>query len=160
MKILKLNVLALLVIFSVSFTSCSSDDDAGSQDEDTFIRFSIDGTDYNFTDIATAESLVITLNGNNGEGFSNVGDTQIALWIPIGAETGTFDVDNSFEATHQISFSSDAMNFSFDFAESGTITLTQTTGEYFEGSFNATITNDDDETISIENGSFRALTID
>ena len=160
MKILKFNLLALLIIFSVSFTSCSSDDDSGSVDEDTFIRFSIDGTDYNFINIATAESLVITLNGNNGEGFSNVGDTQLSLWIPLGAETGTYDVEDSFEASHQISFTSDPINFSFDFAESGSITLTQTTGEYYEGTFTATITNDDDVSITLENGSFRAFTID
>ena len=154
-------MLALVFIFNFSLTSCSSDDDSsGSQDTETYIRFSIDGTDYDFSDIATAESLVITFNGNNGEGFSDTGDTQLSLWIPLGAETGTFDVEDSFEATHQVSFTSDPLGFNFDFAESGSITLTQATGEFYEGTFTATITNNAAETIVLENGTFRAFTIE
>jgi len=160
MKTLKFSLLALVMIFSLSISSCSSDDSSDPQDEDTYIRFTIDGTQYNFTDIATAESLVITLNGNNGEGFSDTGDTQLSLWMPIVPENGTFDVEDSFEATHQISFSSDPLGFDFDFAESGSITLTQTTGEYIVGTFTASITNDAAETIVLENGEFKGLTID
>ncbi|WP_047545111.1 hypothetical protein [Psychroserpens sp. Hel_I_66] len=160
MKNFKFNLLALLVIFSIGVTSCSSDDDAGTVDSDTFIRITIDGTEYNFTNIATAESSVVTLNGNNGDGISNSGDTQVALWFPVDAEIGTFDVDDTFESTHQVSFTSDSLGFGFDFAESGTITFTQVTGEYFEGTFTATITNSDSETITLENGSFRGFTID
>ena len=162
MKILKFNLLfSLIVILSLGLSSCSSDDDSsGDQNPDTYINFTINGTDYNFTDILTAESGVITLNGNNGSGFTDSGDTQIALWMPLTLTNGSFDVEGGFSADYQISFTSDALSFDFDFAESGTLTLTQTTGEYIEGTFTATVTNDDDTTITIENGEFKAYGIE
>jgi hypothetical protein len=161
MKILKINLLSLIVILSFGLSSCSSDDDnSGSQDPETFIRFTINGTDYDFRDILTAESGVITLNGNNGSGLTNPGDTQIGLWMPLTLTNGSFDVEGGFSADYQVSFTSDALSFDFDFAESGTMTLTQTTGEYIEGTFTATVTNDDNTTISIENGEFKALGIE
>jgi hypothetical protein len=159
MKTLKNSLLVFALILGLGFQSCSSDDDSSSNDE-TYIRFSIDGTDYNFTDILTAESGVITLNGNNGEGFSDPGDTQLALWMPTVLSDGTFDVSNSFEAEYQVSFTSESLAFDFDFAESGTITLTQTSGEFIEGTFTATITNADDTTITITDGEFRGYNID
>ncbi|SDS02069.1 hypothetical protein SAMN04515667_1226 [Formosa sp. Hel1_31_208] len=161
MKTLKFNVVALLMVIGLSITSCSSDDDnPGIQLPDTFISFTIDGTDYNFINIATAQSLVITLNGNNGADFLDPGDTQISLWLPIGVENGTFDVEDTFDAEYQVSFTSDPLGFDFDFADSGSMTLTQTTGEYIEGTFTATITNGDNDVITLENGAFKALTID
>ncbi|WP_178985196.1 hypothetical protein [Winogradskyella helgolandensis] len=163
MKNLKFKLLSLIVICGLSFTSCSSDDDSSSSGDleaDTFITFTIDSEDYSFVDIVSAESNSITFNGNNGEGLSDAGDTQIALWLPLGITNGSFDVEPGFDAEYQISFTSESLNFDFDFAESGTITVTQSTGEYVEGTFTATITNDDDTTISIENGEFRALSMD
>ncbi|MGB5981532.1 MAG: hypothetical protein WBG46_05260 [Nonlabens sp.] len=143
-----------------TFQSCGSDDDGGSQDEDTYIRFTIDGTDYEFIDIASAESLGITLNGNNGEDFFDSGDTSITIWFPINAQTGMFDVDPGISGDYQVSFTSDPLNFDFDFADSGSITLTQVTGEYFEGTFDATITNDLGVTITLQNGEFRGFTFE
>lgn len=161
MKILKFNLLSLIVILGLVLSSCSSDDDSsGNQNPDTYIKFTIDGTAYNFTDILTAESGVITINGNNGVGLTDPGDTQIALWMPLALSNGTFDVEDSFTADYQVSFTSDALSFDFDFAESGTLTLTQTTGEYIEGTFTATVTNDDNTTITIENGEFKAYGIE
>ena len=160
MKILKFNLLSLIVILALGLSSCSSDDDSSSENAETYINFTIDGTDYNFTDILTAESGVITLNGNNGSGFTDPGDTQIALWMPLTISNGTYNVEGGFSADYQISFTSDALSFDFDFAESGTLTLTQTSGEYIEGTFTATVTNDDDTTITIENGEFKAYGIE
>ncbi|WP_299337042.1 hypothetical protein [uncultured Psychroserpens sp.] len=160
MKLLKFNFIALFIIAGLGLTSCSSDDDNSSTADDTYIRFTIDGTNYNFTNIATAQSLSITLNGNNGADFSDPGDTQISIWLPLALETGTFDVEEGFDSDYQVSFTSDPMGFDFDFANDGTITLTQTTGEYIEGTFTATITNDNSTTITLENGEFRGLTIE
>jgi hypothetical protein len=160
MKIFNFKSILLVLSLFMCFTSCSSDDDSGSQNPETYINFTIDGTSYNFTDIITAESGVTTLNGNNGEGITNPGDTQIALWFPLNITNGTFDVEDGFSSEYQVSFSSDALSFDFDFAESGSITFTQTSGEYIMGTFSATVTNDDDTTISIENGEFRAYSIE
>lgn len=149
-----------LTIVLFTLLSCSSDDGDNSITPETFIKFSINGTNYEFTDIITAESGMITINGNNGAGLTDPGDTQIALWLPLALENGTFSVEDSFDATHQISFTSESLNFDFDFAESGSITLSQTTGEYIEGTFTATVTNSDDTTITITNGQFKAYSME
>ncbi|WP_179020075.1 hypothetical protein [Winogradskyella forsetii] len=161
MKNLKFNLLSLIVICGLTFSSCSSDDDSSNdQNADTYIKFTIDGTNYNFENILTAESNSITFNGNNGAGLTDPGDTQIALWLPSAITNGTFDVEDGFDAEYQVSFSSESLNFDFDFAESGTISVSQSTGEYVIGTFTATVTNDDSSTITIENGEFKAYTID
>lgn len=149
-----------LAIVLFTLLSCSSDDGNNSSTPETFIKFSINGTNYEFTDILTAESGMITVNGNNGVGLTNPGDTQITLWLPLALENGTFSVEDSFEATHQISFTSESLNFDFDFAESGSITLTQTTGDFIQGTFTATVTNSDDTTITITNGQFKAYSME
>ncbi len=160
MKILKNSLVAILLVFSLGFQSCSSDDDSGSQNPETYIRFSIDGTNYDFEDILTAESGVITLNGNNGADLTDPGDTQLAIWLPLTIANGTFDVEDGFNAEYQISFTSEPLSFDFDFAESGSITLTQTTGEFIEGTFTATVTNSDNTTITIQNGEFKGYGIE
>lgn len=149
-----------LAIVLFTLLSCSSDDGNNSSTPETFINFTINGTNYEFRDILTAESGMITVNGNNGVGLTNPGDTQITLWLPLALENGTFSVEDSFEATHQISFTSESLNFDFDFAESGSITLTQTTGEFIQGTFTATVTNSDDTTITITNGQFKAYSME
>ncbi len=150
----------ILSIAVILFTllSCSSDD-SNSRSSDTYIKFTINGTNYNFRDIITAESGAITINGNNGT-LTNPGDTQLTLWLPLMLSNGTFDVDDSFENPYQISFDSQALNFDFDFAELGTITITQSTGDYIKGTFTATITNSNDQTINITNGEFKAYSME
>lgn len=151
----------ILSIAVVLFTllSCSSDDSKSSSQE-TYIRFSINGTNYEFNDIITAESGLITINGNNGAGLTNPGDTQLELWIPTALENGTFAVNDGFDSEYLVSFTSEALNFDFDFAESGSITLTQTTGDYIKGTFTATVTNADNTAITINNGEFKAYSME
>lgn len=163
MKFFKQPLILVTLFMGLLFISCSSDDDDNnpdSQNPETYIRFSIDGTNYEFTDVLTAESNVITLNGNNGSGLTDPGDTGIALWLPLTISNGTFNVENSFDAEYQISFTSESLSFDFDFAESGTITLTQSSGEFIVGTFTATVTNSDNTTITLEDGEFKAYGIE
>ncbi len=151
---------SIVCLFFLSLTSCSSDDDDATQSSDElYVDFSIDGEEYHLTSVLTAESNVITINANNGEGLSDSGDTSIALWLPIAVENGSFEVSDGFDAIYQVSFTSEALDFGFDFAESGTITVTNSAGDYIEGTFSATITNDNDETIVLENGEFRSYSM-
>lgn len=151
----------ILSIAVVLFTllSCSSDD-GNSSNSETYIKFSINGTNYNFNDIITAQSGAITINGNNGNGVSDPGDTQLTIWLPSTVTNGTFSVDDSFDNDYRISFDSEPLNYNFNFAELGSITITQSTGDYIKGTFTATIINSNDETITINNGEFKAYTID
>ncbi|WP_136468735.1 hypothetical protein [Flagellimonas onchidii] len=158
-KLRNIFFLTVALIFGSMFQSCSSDDsDAGVSD--TYIRFTIAGTDYDFKDIITAESLSITLNGNNGEGITNVGDTQISLFLPLDIVVGNHTIEGgALDGDYKISFTSESLGFDFDFAESGTINVAAVTADYIEGTFTATITSADDETITLSNGTFRAMTI-
>lgn len=158
MRTLKIISTFLILITFFSLQSCSSDDDAGTQNPDTYIRFTINGTDYEFENILTAESSSITLNGNNGSSLTDTGDTRIAIWLPIDVQAGTFDVESGFDAEYQVSFTSEPLGFDFDFADSGAIVVTSVSSEYIEGTFTATITKDN-TTLSLTNGSFKGLGI-
>ena len=116
-KLAKIFYLTLPLLCVLIFQSCSSDD-SPTQISDTYIRFSIDDTDYDFSDIITAESLSITFNGNNGEGLTDVGDTRISLYLPLDITTGDFNIEGgAFGGDYKISFTSEPMGFDFNFAQ-------------------------------------------
>jgi hypothetical protein len=159
-KLGKIILLTLSLTGVIILQSCSSDD-SPTQISDTYIRFSIDDTDYDFSDIITAESLSITFNGNNGEGLTDVGDTRISLYLPLDITTGDFNIEGgAFGGDYKISFTSEPMGFDFDFAQSGAINVTSVSEDYVEGTFTATITSETDVTITLTDGEFRALMID
>ncbi len=155
MRLTKLFTFLFLMVIALTFTSCSEDDDSNSEDVSTFIRFTIDGTDYDFGNIISAESLSLTLNGNNGEGLTDPGDTQISIFLPVEPVEGTFDFQGTFDGDHKLSFSSESLGFDFDFAEDGSITITEISDDFIEGTFTATITSEDDTTINITSGTFK-----
>lgn len=157
MKTIKFSLLLFLATASMTFSSCSKDD---AKDETvqsaTFIKFSIDGSDYDFKDIISAQSdISMTLNGNNGEGITNAGDIQITVYFPAEPVKGTFDFEGTFGVDHKLSFSSESLGFDFDFAESGSVTITEITDDYISGTFTATITAEDETTITVTNGAFK-----
>lgn len=163
MKTIKFSLLLFLATASLTFTSCSKDDDSNDAEKtsDTFIRFTAEGTDYDFEDIITAEGNNITFNGNNGASLSDPGDMQISVWVPKSYDEGTHTIMDEFGADYTVSFTAEVMGFDFDFAEEGSIVITKKTADYVEGTFTATVVSSDDSTksISISKGSFRAVTI-
>ncbi|MEP2057493.1 MAG: hypothetical protein ABJJ05_06775 [Maribacter litoralis] len=154
MKTIKFSLLLLLTFSTLTFTSCSKDDDTESESA-TYINFTAEGKTYNFKDIISAESQALTLNGNNGEGITNTGDTQISIFLPVEPETGTFNFEGAFEGEHKLSFSSESLGFDFDFTESGSVTITEITEDYIIGTFTAIITSENDVTITIASGEFK-----
>ncbi len=160
MKIIKTTLIAFVAIVGLTLQSCSKDDSGPNDDAETYIRFTIGTTDYDFRDIATAESQSITLNGNNGEGLADTGDTRISIWLPLEPETGSYEVTYEIFATNQVSFSSESLGFDFDFAESGNIIITKVSADFIEGTFTATIVSESDTTINITNGEFKAYNMD
>lgn len=145
----------ILCLTALTFTSCDSDDSEDGGTQSTYIRFSIANVDYDFKDIISAASLSLTLNGNNGEGITNPGDTQISIFFPVEPVLGSFDVEGAFQGDYRVSFSSESMGFDFDFAESGNITVTEITDDFIIGTFSAMITSEDDTSITITNGTFK-----
>ncbi|CAM1340136.1 hypothetical protein [Tenacibaculum amylolyticum] len=153
MKVFKTLFIALSFVFV--FQSCSSGD-GDTPDSGTYIRFTVNGVDYEFVNIITAESNAITLNGNNGPALTDPGDTGMGIWFPLDIEVGTFEVNSNIlnGSPHKISFTSESLGFDFNFANSGTVTVTSVSGDYFEGTFSGTVTVGDN-TATITNGSFR-----
>lgn len=154
-------LIVMIALMGTVLLSCSSDDDSGAPDSNTYIRFTIEDTDYDFENIITAESLSITFNGNNGATIQDVGDTRISVYLPLDIVVGNYDiVGGAFGGDYKVSFSSEPLGFDFDFAQSGSINVTSVSEDYVEGTFTATITSESDETITLTDGSFRAMTID
>ncbi|WP_375587716.1 hypothetical protein [Flagellimonas aurea] len=161
MKKQKYILIVVLTMVGSLIQSCSSDDDSGTPTSDTYIRFTIDGTDYDFGNIITAESLSITFNGNNGETIQDVGDTRISIYLPLDIAVGNHDIEGgAFGGDYKVSFTSEPMGFDFDFAQSGNINVTSVSDDYVEGTFTATITSESDETINLVNGEFKAMPIE
>ncbi|MBW8242524.1 hypothetical protein K1F50_06895 [Muricauda oceani] len=161
MKKQKYILIAVLAMLGSLVQSCSSDDDSGAPASDTYIRFTIDGTDYDFGNIITAESLSITFNGNNGETIQDVGDTRISIYLPLDIVVGNHNIEGgAFGGDYKVSFTSEPMGFDFDFAHDGSINVTSVTEDYVEGTFTATIMSESEETITLVDGEFKAMPIE
>jgi hypothetical protein len=153
-KSLKISWISFLSFFFV-LSSCSSDDN---NEPETFIKFKINGNSYLFKDIiSVVTDTSLSLNGNNGQGISNPGDTQLAILLPANVQTGSFEISGDFFASHKIIFSSDPLNFDFDTATNGNMTITSTSGEFVTGTFSATVTNASGSTITLTEGAFKGF---
>ena len=160
MKKLKFNLLAVLVIIGLGMSSCSSDDDSNdAQELETFIRFSINGTNFQYENIATVESSNVTVNGQNG--LSEDDDYSFAsIWFPLGFTAGTYDFSGDFfqDGDYKLNFESNSLNVD-DWATSGSVTITSINSEFIRGTFTATVTDGDGGAVVIENGEFKAFSI-
>jgi hypothetical protein len=153
-KLLSICFLGLVLAFS----SCSSDDNG---DPETYIKFKINDTSYLFKNIISVETnSSLSLNGNNGSGSSNPGDTQIAILIPADFQLGSFEVSGDFFANHKIIFSSDPLGFNSNAATNGTLNITSTSGEFVKGVFSVTVTNGSGATITLTDGEFKGFKVD
>lgn len=162
MKKLKFNLLVVLTIIGLGLSSCSSDDDSGgSQEPETFIRFTIDGVDFAYEDnVATAESLNVTINAQNG--LSEDDDYSfMSIWFPVDFSEGTYDFSGDFfqDGDYKLNFESNSLNVE-DWATSGSVTITSIDSEFIRGSFTGTVPANGGGTITIENGEFKAYALD
>lgn len=143
------------VLISLCVISCSSDDNSSNGD-DLFIKFTANGTEYNF-EPATLTSLSRLIMGDR-----EINDvyTRISLWMPVTPVLGSHDITDDFPSDSNIDTLYNANFWLGDDtyeATSGTFTLTQVSSEYLSGTFSFTATNDEGTTIEITNGSFRAF---
>lgn len=162
MKHLKLMTTAtFLFCLALLNFSCSSDDDSSSsEDLETFIRFTVDGTMYEFDDIASAASQNKSINGQNG--LSEDEDYGfISIWFPLEMSTGTFDFTGDFfdEGDYKLRLESNPLNVDTEWATGGSVTLDSVDSDFITGTFTATLVNEDGETINLENGEFKAFGI-
>jgi hypothetical protein len=159
----------LLLLFSLSFISCSSDDNSTDDnlggenpigenpinenpDDTLYIKFTVNGETYNF-EPTTLGSLQKHIMGVDD--FNDV-EVRISLWMPVNPTLGSHaittdfsDLDTAYNA--EVWLGDDTIE-----GTSGTLTITEIDEEYIEGTFNFSGTNENEQTIHITNGSFRA----
>jgi hypothetical protein len=159
MKIASISILLLILPF---FTSCSSDDDATNLPSGgTFIRYTVDGVNYEYSNIATAQSAGNTINGEIGDpGDANY--TFISIWLPLDLQTGTFTFSGDVfqDGDYKLNLESNPLNITDEWAVSGNVTLETINADVIAGTFTATIFDDDGNSITLENGEFDAVNVD
>lgn len=149
-------VTILLVVLSISFVGCSSDDSSNSTGSDEiYLNFTYEGQNYNF-EPSTGTSLRKAIIGT--EDVNDV-NTTLSLDLPKFPSVGTFNIsdatitDDNINTLHAASFFKE--NDAYD-GISGTLKITSITDEYIIGTFNFIGENYDGVTVEIINGSFKA----
>ncbi|TXD82121.1 hypothetical protein ESY86_15760 [Subsaximicrobium wynnwilliamsii] len=155
MKLFKKTLLILAIFAGFTFQSCSSDDDSGSQNDDTYIRFTAGGEDFNYADPATAGSQNLTINGQNGNDNTVSTYSSVSIWFPLQITTGTYDFSGDFfqDGDYKLNLESTALNLD-GWSETGSVIITAISSDYIEGTFTGTI-----EGVAITNGEFRAFNL-
>ncbi len=148
----------LLVLFSLSFVACSSDDNSsgngGNQDDELYIRFTVNGQTYDF-EPSTLTSLSKHIMGVDD--FNDV-NTRISLWMPLNPTLGSHAITDDFPSEDNPDVYNAEVWLGDDIIEgtSGTLIITEIDEEYIKGTFNFSGTNEDGQTVTVTNGSFRA----
>jgi len=145
----------LLLFFSLSLVSCSSDDSSGTNEEELYLRFTVDGTNYNF-DPETITSLSRLIEGNQE---NNSIFTRISLWMPVTPVVGSHSItddlpnDDNIDTLYNADFWLGDVTYT---ATTGTFEVTEFNNEYIKGTFSFTGEDENGNTKTISNGTFRA----
>lgn len=163
MKKLKMYSRLVILFISLVLVSCSSSDDSDSDSNnpETFIRYTANGTDYEYVDIATVGSLNLTLNGQIGlEEDSDY--SFISIWFPLNISEGTYPFSGDFfdDGDYKLNLDSNELDVVSGWSSTGNVTITTISSEYIEGTFTGSVQNGNNETVSIENGEFKAYSLD
>ena len=147
----------LVAVFTLSLTSCWSDDDSSNDPEDElYIRFNLNGEQKEYMDPATITSDRKLILGDN-QGSSDNG--KISLWMPADIETGTFTITDATSTASNLEtlYSADIwMDDEVIDASTGALVITELDDEYVKGTFSFSGTNDEGTSVTVTNGTFRA----
>ena len=147
-----------LVLFSLSFIACSSDDDSsgdGGGDNSLYIKYTVNGVNYEFepATITSLQKLIM------GEQEINSVYNRISLWMPVTPTVGSHAItdetpnDTNLETLHNAELWVGDATYT---ATSGTLVITELNDDYVKGTFTFTGEDENGVTISVTNGSFRA----
>lgn len=148
-------VTLVLVVIATTLTGCSSDDGVGSTQGDIFLKFIYNGQQYNFEPetITTLQKLIL------GSGVQNNEQTSLSLWMPQSPSINSYQITNDTPTDANSNILSNAIITVGDVtyeATSGSLVITSVTQDYVEGKFSFTAVDENDVTISITGGSFKA----
>lgn len=147
-----------LVLFSLSFIACSSDDNSsgdGGGDNSLYIKYTVNGVNYEFepATITSLQKLIM------GEQEINSVYNRISLWMPVTPTVGSHAItdetpnDTNLETLHNAELWVGDATYT---ATSGTLVVTEMDSEYLKGTFTFTGEDENGATVSVTNGSFRA----
>lgn len=147
-----------LVLFSLSFIACSSDDNSsgdGGGDNSLYIKYTVNGVNYEFepATITSLQKLIM------GEQEINSVYNRISLWMPVTPTVGSHAItdetpnDTNLETLHNAELWVGDATYT---ATSGTLVVTEMDNEYLKGTFTFTGEDENGATVSVTNGSFRA----
>lgn len=146
-----------LVLFSLSFIACSSDDNSsGDGGEDSlYIKYTVNGVNYDFepATITSLQKLIM------GEQEINSVYNRISLWMPVTPTVGSHSItdetpnDTNLETLHNAELWVGDATYT---ATSGTLVITELNDDYVKGTFTFTGEDENGATVSVTNGSFRA----
>jgi len=145
-----------LALFSLSFVACSSDSSVVNADDILYIKFTANGVNYDF-EPETITSLRKLIAGNQEVGTVF---TRLSLWMPVTPTVGSHALTNDTPTDANLGTLHIAElwvgNDTYA-ATSGTLVVTEIDNEYIKGTFTFTGNDGNGVTISVTNGSFRAL---
>jgi hypothetical protein len=160
MQKIKFTAILFLLLSSTIFLSCSSDDDANPVGQNTFIRYTVDGVTYEYSNIISAVSAGITLNGQIGAD-TDADYSNIAIFLPLDLQIGTYSFSGDIfqDGDYKLNLESNPLNITDEWAVSGDLTIDTVTGTTISGTFTATIFDDDGNSLSMVNGEFDAANV-
>jgi hypothetical protein len=146
-----------VIVFTVSLSSCSSDDDSSAtNDEGLYVRFTLNGVQKEYIDPATITSLRKLIVGDN-QGSADY--ERISLWMPAEIGAGTFNItgDTATDENLTTLYSANIwIGEEVIDASTGTLIITELDDEYVKGTFSFSGTNDEGTSVTVTNGTFRA----
>lgn len=148
-------VTLVLVVIATTFAGCSSDDGGGSTQSDLFIKFTVDGQQHNFdpSTFTTLQKVIL------GAGVQNNIQTSINLWMPASPSINSYQITNDTPTDTNLNILSNAIiivdEVTYE-ATSGSLVITSVTQDYVEGKFSFTAVDENEATISVTGGSFKA----
>lgn len=146
--------LSIYFLFCVSliFVCCSSDD--SSDNQEIYLRFTVNGQFQYSYQPETITSLQVLIKGNEG---SNDTFKSIALWLPLTFTEGSHLI-NDAPTTDEEAYTANYVSVSDDIdiqAASGTMIITNISDDFIQGTFEF-VGNNNGETITISDGEFKA----
>lgn len=144
----------ILFTISIALQSCSKPGDL--TDRETFIRFTIDQTEYYFENVTTSQYS--DKSSSNGTARIYPEDTPITLYIPMDVTKGAHEVEEAGKPTeYKVAFDTGFSGNNPDFAHEGRIIIFNVSEEYVEGTFIAHVTSSvSKEEVTLADGRFRA----
>jgi len=150
-------LVAIVLMTSFGIYSCSSDGaraDPVAENPETFLRYTVDETTYQYENLGTIGSLRLAIEGRIGEA-NDANFSWIVLGLPREPVPGTYDINKNGD--YELDLDSNPLNIDNGEATQGSVTLSTVSSDFITGTFIAVLTNESGETVTLTDGEFKAF---